>query len=102
MSTELGIALIAGAVSLASAGFTYRSNRATSRVEETKVDAAAFDRARAIYEGALSRMDGEIAHQAERLRSQGQELRTLRRQLLVLIRQVREAGLVPAVSEEDL
>ncbi len=89
---------VGGMVSLAGAVLSWRSargaNETTARVARDQIEAGAFERARATYEGALNRMDGEIARKAG-------QIRTLERRVSALCRQRTDAGLVPVILEED-
>ncbi|MEU6710019.1 hypothetical protein ABZ897_00955 [Nonomuraea sp. NPDC046802] len=66
MTPEMWIALIALAGTVAGGAVTYRTSRATTAVEQNKVDAAAYDRAKAIYESALQLLEEQL----ERVRVQ--------------------------------
>lgn len=63
---EMWIALIAMAGTIVTGVITYRTSRATTHVEETKVDAAAYDRAKTIYESALKLLEEQL----EKVRAQ--------------------------------
>lgn len=60
------IAVIALAGTVVTGAFTYKTSRATTRVEESKVDAAAYDRAKQIYESALKLLEEQL----EKVRAQ--------------------------------
>lgn len=61
------IALIALIGTAGSSAFTYRTSRATTAVEQSKVDAAAFERAKAIYESALTTLEEQLERMRIRL-----------------------------------
>lgn len=60
------IGLIALAGTIVTGAFSARNARATARVEQSKVDADAYNRAKAIYESALD----TVEEQLERVRAQ--------------------------------
>lgn len=102
MDAGVIVAVISGVVGLASAAYTARSASRTSaaktdadeRTAIRQLEAGAYERARQVYEGTLTRMQAEIDRQSG-------QINTLQRQVSRLSRQVRDAGLVPATSSED-
>lgn len=66
MTPEMWIGLIALAGTIVTGAFSARNARATARVEQHKVDAEAFARAKGIYEAALD----TVEEQLERVRTQ--------------------------------
>lgn len=98
MDTSIVVAVIAAAAAVTSAVFTWKSSkRATDsgeRVALRQVEAGAYERARQMYEGALTRMQAEIDRQAR-------QILDLQRQLARLVRQMRAAGLEPVTSSEE-
>jgi chromosome segregation ATPase len=73
--------LISGAVVLVGGWLTYRQTTkaaaATNRVEAAKVDAAAYERARALYESGIQQLEEQLT----RLRTQVNEERDVSNQL---------------------
>ncbi|WP_436759316.1 hypothetical protein [Streptosporangium sp. V21-05] len=78
MTGEIWIAVVACIGALGSAAFTAAASRRTARVTEavetSKVDAAAFDRARAIYESALQTLEEQSLKLRERMGELNQQL----------------------------
>jgi predicted nucleic acid-binding Zn-ribbon protein len=78
-------ALIAGAAGLLAAVLSYRQAtravHATARIELSKVDASAYERARAIYESAI----GQLEEQVSRLRQEVNRERAGREALLTQV-----------------
>lgn len=64
--TQVVIGLTSTTVAAIAAVASIRATRTTREVEQTKLDASAFDRAKAAYEGAL----GQLERQVERLRGE--------------------------------
>ncbi|GII84611.1 hypothetical protein Ssi03_26010 [Sphaerisporangium siamense] len=67
MSTEVVVAVIAGVSAVIGAGFSYRASTRANAVEEDKVDAAAYERAKAIYESALKTLEEQLERMRRRL-----------------------------------
>jgi predicted RNase H-like nuclease (RuvC/YqgF family) len=65
-------------VAAASYVFATRAHRETARVENMKVDAAAFDRAKMIYEGAIATLQSEVANLKTEVRDLHAEIAGLR------------------------
>lgn len=117
---QFGIGLVPMVVAFFSYRQATRANRLTvaasersaernAELEQTKVDADAFGRAKEIYEAAL----GQLERQLERVRSQFAELEdelareretstTLRTQIYTLQRQVRELERIVGVLRTQL
>lgn len=104
MDPTIIVATIGGTLGLASAAYTARSARratdsktaADERAALRQIEAQAYERARDGYEDILNQLRTEMNRQAR-------QIGTLQRQVTALMRQVREAGLVPVTtsSEED-
>jgi SMC interacting uncharacterized protein involved in chromosome segregation len=102
MNTAVIVAAIGALASIAAAYFTARAatraGQAKADVDDRasvrQIEAGAAERARQVYEGALSRMQAEIDRQAKQING-------LQRQVSRLSRQVRDAGLVPVSSSEE-
>lgn len=60
------VAIVAGVAAIVGAIFSYRASTRATSIESSKVDAAAFERAKSIYEGSLR----ELERQLERMREQ--------------------------------
>lgn len=60
MTPEVWVALVACAGALGSALFSARSANRSTAVESSKVDAAAYERAKAIYESALKLLEEQL------------------------------------------
>ena len=102
MEVAVIVAIIGGLASVVASYFTARAatkaGQARADVDERssvrQIEAGAYERARQVYEGALSRMQTEIDRQAK-------QIDTLQRQVARLSKQVRDVGLVPATSSEE-
>lgn len=98
MDTSIVVAALAALAAVTSAVFTWRAARratdSTERVALRQIEAGAYERAKAFYEGTLTRMQAEIDRQARQINS-------LQTQVSRLSRQVRDAGLVPVTSSEE-
>lgn len=91
MDPTVIVAAIGGLSGLGAAIYSARSAR---RATETSVEAGAYERARQMYEGTVTRMQTEIDRQ-------GRQIGALQKQVARLTRQVRDAGLVPITSTEE-
>ena len=58
---EHSVAFAAIVGSVIAAFVSFRTNRRTTRVEQSKVDAEAYDRAQKIYDGAIERLERDNA-----------------------------------------
>jgi hypothetical protein len=101
----LAVAIVPGATA---AWFAYRSATKAHAVESSKVDGAAYDRAKLIYESALQTLEDQLIEEREGAAALRTEVRAVRRQVQslqsqvsLLIRQVRDAGLVPVTIPEE-
>ena len=113
MDPNVVVAVVAGLSAIIGAWFSARAaTRAAlrktdseERVAVRQLEAGAFERAKAIYEATLTRMQSEIERQAQQMQreidQQARQIGALQRQVALLTRQVRGAGLVPAVNGED-
>lgn len=94
-ATAVIVAAVGAVSSVAAAVYTARTTTgAGERASIRQVEAGAYERARESYEGALARMQAEIDRQAR-------QMNTLQRQVARLLKQVRDAGLVPVTSSEE-
>lgn len=60
------VAIVAGLAAVLGAFFSFKASTRATSIESSKVDAAAYERAKSIYEGALR----ELERQLERMREQ--------------------------------
>lgn len=93
MDTPTLAAVIAGIVAIISAALTYRASSQANRVNSTKVDAEAYDRAQNIYKSGLAeyeRQMGLMREQVDRLERQVQEEREVTEKLRRYVRELRE------------
>lgn len=67
MSTEVLAAIAAGLAAIICGWFSYRSSTRANAVEENKVDAAAYERAKTIYESALKTLEEQLERMRLRL-----------------------------------
>lgn len=96
---SIAVSGIGASVGIISAVLSSRSaKRATEsgeQIAKANVEAGAYARAQQMYEGTVTRMQTEIDRQ-------GGQIAALQRQVARLLRQVTDAGLVPAtIPEED-
>lgn len=99
---EMWIALIAMAGTIVTGVITYRTSRATTHVEQTKVDAAAYDRARLIYEGALTTLEEQLAGVRSQLNSVSAQLAQEQDTSAGLRRQIRDLRIQMAELEQTV
>lgn len=71
-----------------------RASESSERIARLQAEQAAYERSVNFDVGLQKRMSAEIARQAG-------QIRTLQRQVAALCRQLTEAGLVPAIPEEE-
>lgn len=90
MDPTVIVAAIGGLSGLGAAIYSARSAR---RATETTVEAGAYERARQMYEGTVTRMQTEIDRQ-------GRQIGTLQRQVAQLSHQVTHLGGVPAFTPD--
>ncbi|MER7126734.1 hypothetical protein [Micrococcus luteus] len=67
-------AVVAGLAAVVGAWFSYRASTRATAVEGSKVDAAAYERARAIYESALQTLEDQLVKLRERMTELNQQL----------------------------
>lgn len=66
------VAIVAGIAAVVGALFSFRASTRATSLESSKVDAAAYERAKSIYEGSLR----ELERQLERMREQMDRVNT--------------------------
>jgi hypothetical protein len=95
MDASIVVAGISALASIATVGYTARSARkATVTTSRLAAEDAAYQRSAAFDEKTQLKMQAQIDRQER-------QIAILQRQVNTLIRQVRAAGLVPAINEEE-
>lgn len=90
MTVEIWVAAIACLGSLGAAAFSARSASRSTAVEASKVDAAAFDRAKSIYESALQTLEEQLERMRTRLDTVTQQLTQEQDASIGMRQQIRE------------
>lgn len=90
MTVEIWVAAIACLGSLGAAAFSARSASRSTAVEASKVDAAAFERARSIYESALKTLEEQLERMRTRVDTLTQQLAQEQDASIAMRRQIRE------------
>ncbi|MBO4272373.1 hypothetical protein [Microbispora triticiradicis] len=102
MTVEIWVAAIACVGSLGAAGFSARSANRSTKVEESKVDAEAYQRAKAVYESALDTMEEQLKQVRERLDVVTNQLTQEQDASIALRRQVRDLQTQLAAMEQTV
>lgn len=93
--TEVLLALLTAAIAAAALFFGIRANQAQAKAATTAVDAAAYERAREIYEGALGALKSQTSdlhEQVVSLQSEVSRLRVQSADLTSEVTRLREAN----------
>lgn len=102
MTPEMWIALIALVGSIVGGILTWRQSKATTRVEQNKVDAAAYERAKAIYESALNTLEEQLDRLRIRLDTVTDQLTREQDSSIAMRTQIRELTLQVEVLERTV
>lgn len=113
MDSSIVVAIVVGLSGVVGAWFSARAatkaamrkTDSDERVATQQIEAGAFGRAKDFYETTLAGMKTEIERQAQQMQReidrQARRIQILEGQVFRLTRQVREAGLVPATSDDE-
>ena len=70
------VAIVAGIAAVIGAWFSYRASTRATSIETSKVDAAAYERAKTIYEGSLRELERQLERMREQMDRVNQQLYT--------------------------
>jgi len=102
VTAEVWIAIVACVGAVVSAAFTASASRRSARVEASKVDAAAYDRAKLIYESALQTLEEQSVKLRERMAELNQQLAQELDTSAVMRQQIRDLRVQVDLLEETV